>query len=195
MNLTRLLRGACAGAALAGASALSSQAASFDFSAVLPAFESLPEATIEGTLSFDDSAFIENLASPGAGFIPGSAVSISFVLSGRTFTEADADASLELEVEDFGGPGAPLFSILDFNYEFDGDALSTFAFAFGGEPDIDDAGDLVFEGEFFTFMGGNTTPGSPGPGNPDGVIPLPATLPLLLGALGVGGLLLRRRPA
>lgn len=60
-----------------------------------------------------------------------------------------------------------------------------------------------FAGGVFSFSGSLSAlspdpgpgTGSTGGGRPDGVIPLPATLPLLLGALGVAGLVLRRRAA
>ena len=134
-----------------------------------------------GTLGFDDDASLGRTRILNE-------ITLSLTAFGRTFTAADVrDVPGEpvLEFDD----GVPTVLALDFDPEervmfslFDVRLEAPSLLRFTGSVDL---------------MSLNPGPGtgSTGGGRPDGVIPLPATLPLLLGALGAGGLLLRRRPA
>lgn len=116
-------------------------------------------------------------------------IDLELTAFGQTFTELDVLADPADEIVELGEDGVPFTLALDF------DLGTGFMFSlFDVEPD--GQGGLTFIGSVDVLSpdpGPGT--GSTGGGRPDGVIPLPATLPLLLGALGVAGLVLRRRAA
>lgn len=138
-----------------------------------------------GTVTFDDALIVvgDEEISPNDG------LTISFTIFGQTFDETD-DAF-------FGDPNFP-FPLLQFdNFEIVG---LTFGVAEDGflvstainQPGIlgfdmfglEDRGDGVHVGDIFLDV------------DPDaalGAVPLPATLPLALGAFGLIGLMARRR--
>ncbi len=144
-----------------------------------------------GTLSFDTENIL--VTDIGGGLFARTLTLADIMLSlaafGQTFTEADVLADPDDEVVELGDDGVPFTLALDF------DLGTGFMFSlFDVEPN--GPGVLTFTGSV-DVLSPDPGPGqgSTGGGRPDGVIPLPATLPLLLGAFGVAGLVLRRRAA
>lgn len=191
MTFDRTLRAAAAAAAVAFGMALPTAATSANFLLSGEIVDLMGDREpASGFLSFDTDDIL--VVDTGGGVFSRTLtladIALSLTAFGESFTEANVLAEPGDEVVELGEDGVPFTLALDFDLGM-GVMFSLF------DVEHDGQGGLTFTGsvDILSPDGGAGT-GSPGSGGADGVIPLPATLPLLLGALGVGGLVLRRRP-